>query len=119
MKLGIVKETRPDERRVAASPAVVAKWVKGGWDVVIERGAGADASYPDAQYAAAGATIVDRQAAWQSDVVIKLRPPALRDGACEADQMREGATLISYILPAENVALVDKLAAHRLTVLAM
>src|ERR1043165_2099058 len=83
MKLGIVKETRAEERRVAASPAVVAKWVKGGWDVAVERGAGADASYPDAQYEAVGASIVDRQAAWQSDIVLKLRPPTVEGRACE------------------------------------
>src|SRR5437868_14507692 len=94
MKLGIVNETQPDERRVAASPGVVAKWVKGGWEVVVERGAGVNASYPDAQYEAAGAVIVDRKTAWQSDIVLKLRPPALDGAACEADQMREGATLI-------------------------
>jgi H+-translocating NAD(P) transhydrogenase subunit alpha len=120
MRLGIVKETRAEERRVAASPAVVAKWVKGGWEVVVERGAGEDASYPDAQYEAAGAAIVDRQAAWQSDIVLKLRPPVLGDdGTCEADQMRDGATLISYIQPAENAALIEKLAARHLTVIAM
>jgi len=120
MKLGIVSETRAEERRVAASPAVVAKWVKGGWEVAVERGAGAAASYPDSQYEAAGAAIVDRQTAWHSDIVLKLRPPVLEDsGACEADQLRDGATLISYILPAENAALLDKLAAKRLTVLAM
>ncbi len=121
MKLGIVNETRPDERRVAASPAVVGRWVKGGWDVVVERGAGANASYPDAQYEAAGAVVVDRQTAWQADIVLKLRPPALEieNGACEADQMRDGATLISYIQPAENPELVERLAGKRLTVLAM
>jgi NAD(P) transhydrogenase subunit alpha len=120
MKLGIVKETRAEERRVAASPAVVAKWVKGGWEVAVERGAGVDASYPDTQYAAAGAAIVDREVAWRSDIVLKLRPPEVRpDGSCEADQMREGATLVSYIQPAENAELVEKLAARRLTVLAM
>jgi NAD(P) transhydrogenase subunit alpha len=120
MKLGIVKETRAEERRVAASPAVVAKWVKGGWEVAVERGAGADASYPDAQYAAAGAVVVDRDAAWRGDIVLKLRPPVVHsDGSCEADQMREGATLIAYIMPAENPELVEKLAARRLTVLAM
>src|SRR4051795_11452583 len=89
MKLGIVNETRPDERRVAASPAVVGKWVKGGWEVVVERGAGDSAAYPDSQFAAAGATIVDRPAAWGADIVVKLRPPAMHpDGTCEADQMR-------------------------------
>src|ERR1051325_464410 len=119
MKVGIVKETRPEERRGAASPAVVAKWVKGGWDVVVERGAGADASYPDAQYEAAGAAIVDRKAAWQSDIVLKLRPPVVDGAACEADQMRDGATLISYIQPAEHPELVERLAGKKLTVLAM
>jgi NAD(P) transhydrogenase subunit alpha len=119
MKLGIVNETRPEERRVAASPAVVARWVKAGWEVAVERGAGAKASYPDAQYEAAGASIVDRAAAWQSDIVLKLRPPTVEGGACEADQMRDGATLISYIQPAEDPELVQRLAAHHLTVLAM
>ena len=120
MKLGIVKETRPEERRVAASPNVVAKWVKGGWEVTIERGAGVSASYPDTQYEAAGATIVDRAVAWSADIVLKLRPPVLNlDGTCEADLMRDGATLISYIFPGESAKLVERLATKKLTVLAM
>ncbi|MBA3456299.1 MAG: Re/Si-specific NAD(P)(+) transhydrogenase subunit alpha [Deltaproteobacteria bacterium] len=120
MKLGIVKEIRAEERRVAASPQVVGKWVKGGWDVLIERGAGDIASYPDAQYEAAGAQLVDRGTAWSADIVVKLRPPMLDDdGTSEADQMREGATLVSYIFPAENPALVERLATKKLTVLAM
>jgi len=120
MKLGIVNETRADERRVAASPGVVAKWVKGGWDVAVERGAGSGASYPDTQYEAVGAVIVDRAAAWQADIVLKLRPPVVHpDGSCEADQMRDGGTLISYIQPSENPELLEKLAAKRLTVLAI
>ncbi len=120
MKLGIVKETRPEERRVAASPAVVAKWIKGGWEVVIERGAGDSASYPDAQYETAGAKVVDRPAAWGADIVLKLRPPVVHpDGTCEADQMREGATLVSYIFPAEAPQLLECLAKKKVTVLAM
>ena len=120
MKLGIVKEIRAEERRVAASPQVVGKWIKGGWEVQVERGAGDIASYPDNQYEAAGATLVDRAAAWTSDIVLKLRPPVLNDdGTSEADQMREGATLVSYIFPGENPALVERLATKKLTVLAM
>ncbi len=120
MKLGIVKEIRAEERRVAASPQVVGKWVKGGWDVVVERGAGDIASYPDAQYEAAGAQLADRATAWSADIVVKLRPPVLNaDGTSEADQMREGATLVSYIFPAENPALIARLATKKLTVLAM
>ena len=115
MKLGIVKETRPEERRVAASPQVVAKWVKGGWEVELERGAGIDASYPDAQYEAAGAKLVDRATAWHADIVLKLRPPL----ASEVAQLREGATLVSYIFPGEQPELVDQLAARKVSVLAM
>ncbi len=121
MKLGIVKETRADERRVAASPAGVAKWVKAGWDVQIERGAGELASYPDAQYEAAGATLVDTAAAWStSDIVLKVRAPELHDdGTCEADPMREGATLISFLFPAQSTALIARLALRKINVLAM
>lgn len=121
MKLGIVKEIREGERRVAASPGVVARWIKAGWQVQVERGAGELASFPDGQYEAAGAAIVDGDAAWAtSDLVLKLRPPVLHDdGTCEADRMREGATLVSYIQPVVNAALVDRLAARKLNVLAM
>src|SRR5690606_40743032 len=109
MKLGIVKETRPGERRVAASPNVVGRWVKAGWQVEVERDAGAAANYPDSQYTAAGATIVDRASAWRADIVLKVRPPELG----EVDQLREGAALISFLYPAQNEALVAKLAARK------
>ncbi len=115
MKLGIVTETRPEERRVAASPSTVAKWIKAGWEVVVERGAGAASSYPDSQYETAGAAIVDRAIAWHADIVLKLRPPTDDEPA----QLNEGATLISYLFPAENAELVDALAARKVTVLAM
>ncbi len=115
MKLGIVQETRPNERRVAASPNVVAKWVKAGWQVEVERGAGVSASFPDSQYEKAGATIVDRATAWHADIVLKVRPPEPN----EVDQLREGGTLISFIYPAQNEALVAKLASRKVNVLAM
>ena len=121
MQLGIVKETRPDERRVAASPAGVAKWVTAGWAVQVERGAGELASYPDGEYEAAGATLVDTAAAWStSDIILKVRPPALRDdGTSEADGMREGATLIAFLYPAQHAALIARLAARKINALAM
>jgi NAD(P) transhydrogenase subunit alpha len=112
MKLGIVKEIRPDERRVAAAPSTVGKWVKAGWEVVVEAGAGAGASFPDHLYTAAGATVLDTAAAvWsQADVVCKVRLPGERpDGTHEADSVREGQVLISFIYPAQNKALVDRL----------
>ena len=115
MKLGIVKETRPQERRVAASPNVVGKWTKAGWSVEIERGAGADANFPDAQYEAHGATLVDRAAAWRADIVLKVRAPE----EAEVAQLREGACLISFLFPAQNEALLAKLVERKVTVLAM
>jgi len=115
MRLGIVTETRSAERPVAASPQVVGKWVKAGWEVVVERGAGVEASYPDEQYVAAGASIGERADVWAADIVLKLRPPTLD----EAGQLREGGTLISYIHPADNGDLVAKLAERKVTVLAI
>lgn len=120
MKIGIVKEIRPEEKRVAVSPQVVARLVKAGWKVALEREAGAQASFPDSQYEAAGAELVDRATAWSCDVVLKLRPPLLQDdGTCEADAMREGATLISYLYPAQNQPLVEHLAKRKIHALAM
>jgi NAD(P) transhydrogenase subunit alpha len=119
LKLAIVKEIRPDERRVAASPAVVARLAKAGWSVLVERGAGEAASYPDAQYVAAGASLVGTDEAWKADVVAKVRPPTLAHGASEADRMREGALLVSFLFPAQNAELVAHLAARKVSVLAM
>jgi NAD(P) transhydrogenase subunit alpha len=113
MKLGIVKETRPLERRVAASPNVVAKWVKAGWQVEVERGAGAAANFPDAQYEAAGAVIADT--AWRAPIVLKVRPPEL----AELDKMAEGSTLISFLYPAQNEPLLEALAKKKINALAM
>ena len=115
MKLGIVQETRPLERRVAASPNVVARWVKAGWEVEVERGAGVAASYPDAMYEKAGAKLVDRAEAWHADIVLKVRPPE----EAEIAQLNEGGRLISFLYPAQSDALVAALAERKATVLAM
>ena len=115
MKLGVVQETKPEERRVAASPNVVGRWVKAGWQVAVEKGAGAAASFPDALYTAAGAELVDRATAWAADIVLKVRPP----DEAEVPQLREGGCLISFLYPAQNEALVAALAARKVTALAM
>ncbi len=122
MKLGIVKEIRPDERRVAAAPSTVGRLVKAGWTVLVETDAGAGSSYPDREYVAAGAQIVATAAeVWTSaDVVAKVRPPELRaDGTCEADGLRAGATLISFLFPAQNPELVARLAERKAHVVAV
>jgi H+-translocating NAD(P) transhydrogenase subunit alpha len=122
MKLGIVKEIRKDERRVAGSPATVARLVAAGWQVRVQSGAGEEASFPDRLYAEAGAEIVpDAAAAWGgSDVVAKVRPPVIAaDGSAESDGLREGATLISFLFPAQNAPLLERLAARKATAVAI
>ena len=117
MKLGIVKETRPDERRVAASPTTVARWIKAGWEVVVERGAGDGASFPEKAYADAGASIADAAAdVWRdADIVLKVRPPT----EAEAMKVRQGQTIVSFLFPAQNAGLVEMLRGRGATVLAM
>ena len=122
MKLGIVKEIRPDERRVAASPSTVARWVKAGWEVLVEGGAGDGASYPDRLYADAGAKVgLTADEVWgRADVLVKVRPPAERpDGRHEADLARAGQTLISFVFPAQSPELVERLQRKQVTTLAI
>lgn len=70
--LGVPKESSEGEKRVATTPAVVAKFVKQGLRVVVEKGAGDGSSISDAQYAAAGAKIETRDAAFAQDMVFKV-----------------------------------------------
>ena len=122
MKVGIPKEIYPHERRVAATPDTVEKMVKAGLEVVVEAGAGEVASFADALYIEAGAHIKDAAAVFsESDIVLKVRQPMARPagGGHEADLLKPGAILISFLWPAQNKALLDRLAARKLTVFAM
>lgn len=121
MKIGIPRETHPGERRVAASPAAVTRYVKLGFEVTVEAGAGAGASYPDEKYVEAGATIVSGDDAFGlCDVVLKVRAPReLADGGHEVDRIREGATLISFLFPAQAGDEIERLRARGITALAV
>ena len=88
MNLGIPKESHPGERRVAASPAAVKRFVELGFDVIVEAGAGDGASYPDAAFEAAGASIGSAEAAFGADGVLKVRAPRDEEGARELDLNR-------------------------------
>ena len=59
MKICVLTESRPGERRVALTPDIVAKLIGEGWDVTVQAGAGAAANYPDASYIDAGATLAE------------------------------------------------------------
>jgi NAD(P) transhydrogenase subunit alpha len=122
MKVGIPKEIYPHESRVGAVPDTVHKIRKLGFDVVVEAGAGDASSFADAVYIEAGATIAPTAQALyaEADVVLKVRQPIPAGGGKhEVDLLKEGATLISFVWPAQNKELLERLAARKVTVLAM
>jgi len=121
MKVGIPKEIYPHECRVAATPDTVEKMVKLGLEVIVEAGAGDASTFADAAYIEAGARIVDSNAVFaEADIVLKVRQPMARAaGAHEADLLKAGSILISFIWPAQNKPLIDRLAARKVTVFAM
>ena len=120
-KVGIPKETFPGERRVAATPQSAARLVKLGFDVLVQSSAGEAASFLDSAYAEAGARIVpDAAALWaEADVLLKVRAPGDFGSGHEVDRLKEGATLISFVWPAQNRELLERLQAKKATVLAM
>jgi H+-translocating NAD(P) transhydrogenase subunit alpha len=99
MLIGVPKESAEGERRVAMVPEVVRKLTESGLDVVVERGAGAGALIPDAQYEAAGAKLVDGPAApFGADVVVKVSAP----DAEETARLRPDSVLIAFLSPLTN-----------------
>ncbi|MDT8851372.1 Re/Si-specific NAD(P)(+) transhydrogenase subunit alpha [Pantoea dispersa] len=115
MLIGIPKERLANESRVAATPKTVEQLIKLGFSVTVEQGAGLRASFDDDSFIAAGASISHPQDVWQSDIVLKVNAP----DDSEIALMRAGSTLVSFIWPAQNPALLEKLAARNITVMAM
>ncbi|EIC85199.1 Re/Si-specific NAD(P)(+) transhydrogenase subunit alpha [Serratia sp. M24T3] len=115
MRIGIPRERLTNEARVAATPKTVEQLLKLGFTVAIEQGAGKLASFDDAAYAAVGATVEAGDVVWQSDIVMKVNAP-LDD---EINKLQAGSTLVSFIWPAQNPELIQKLAERNVTALAM
>jgi len=117
MKIGVPKETYAGEKRVATTPEVISWLQKLGYSVSVEAGAGAEANFSDDAYSAAGAEIAaDTKALWDSsDIIFKVRAP----DDSEVELLHDGQTLISFIWPAQNEALMQKLSAKNVNILAM
>ncbi|MEI6020574.1 MAG: Re/Si-specific NAD(P)(+) transhydrogenase subunit alpha [Bacteroidota bacterium] len=117
MKVGIPAEIFPDELRVAATPKTVKRLQKQGFEVYIQHNAGIKAQYSDKDFEEAGAKILGTAAEiyGQSDIVLKVKEPA----ANEIDMMHEGLVLLSYLWPAQNPALLQKLADKKVNAVAM
>ncbi|XP_070618180.1 NAD(P) transhydrogenase, mitochondrial-like [Erythrolamprus reginae] len=119
--VGIPKEGYKNEKRVALSPAGVQALVKQGFRVQVEHGAGEEAKFSDDQYTEAGAKIGDMKTVFGSDIVLKVRAPIFNEqlGIHESTLLKEKAVLVSFIYPAQNPDLLEKLAQRKATVLAM
>jgi proton-translocating NAD(P)+ transhydrogenase subunit alpha len=112
MRVGVVRETASGERRVALVPETAGKLAAAGFEVVVEAGAGDAASFPDAAYADAGASIGD---AWAADVLVKVRKPDEQ----EASRLLDGQLLIGFLDPLADPAGVERIAARGVTAFAM
>ncbi|KAL9625606.1 MAG: hypothetical protein Q9160_000319 [Pyrenula sp. 1 TL-2023] len=121
LTVGVPCETFPCERRVSITPHNVANLLKQGFEkVLVEEGAGVQADFRDAAYELAGATIVDRKAVWsQSDILLKVRPPSISGQDNETASFKKGATVISFLYPAQNQNVVEALAEKGVTSFAM
>ena len=112
MIIGVVRESKPGETRVAATPATVRQLQQLGYDVVVAAGAGDRADLPDEGFVDAGATIGDP---WQADIVFAINAPS----EDELAQMKPGAMLVALLAPALNPDIVDVLARQPITALSM
>lgn len=113
MQIGIPRESLNGETRVAATPATVEQLNKLGFEVAIEVGAGQLSSFDDTAFEAAGASVVDK--VWDADFIFKVNAPT----DAEIELLKEGTTLVSFIWPAQNPELVEKLSQRNITVMAM
>ncbi|MBU05449.1 MAG: NAD(P)(+) transhydrogenase (Re/Si-specific) subunit alpha [Dehalococcoidales bacterium] len=114
MVVGIPKEIVTGEKRVSVVPGIISRLK--GISVVMERGAGEAAGFPDTAYVEQGVSIVDTSALYeQSDIILKIQTPT----ATEARLFKEGTTLISFLYPLTNLETIQILAARRVNALAM
>ncbi|AAK25267.1 NAD(P) transhydrogenase, alpha subunit [Caulobacter vibrioides CB15] len=115
--IAVTKETRADETRVAATPETVKKLGAAGFSVVIQAGAGTAASYPDADYEAAGAKIAKtaKDALKDADVLFKVRAPE----SAEIAALKKGAIVAAALNPYQDKETLDALAKAGATAIAM
>jgi NAD(P) transhydrogenase subunit alpha len=112
--IGVVAEQEA-ESRVAATPETVKVIRSLGYEVVVEKGAGTKASFPDSAYEAAGAKIVSSADSWGADIVLTVSAPS----DAEIDKLKKGSVLVGVLSPALKPELLEALAKQGVTALAM
>jgi NAD(P) transhydrogenase subunit alpha len=122
INVGVLRENVPGERRVAMVPGAMTVLTKAGARVLVESGAGAAAGFPDSEYAAKGAEIMNRQAIFDSaDVILQVRAPGANPegGAADVSSFRRGQTVIGFGEPWTALEVARQLAERGVTFLAM
>jgi NAD(P) transhydrogenase subunit alpha len=114
MRVGVSKERAAGERRVALVPELAGRLVASGFEILVERGAGEAASFPDAAYAEAGARVAD-DVYDEADAVAKVQRPS----EDEAARLREGQVLVGFLQPLTDPEGIARLAARGVTAFAM
>jgi len=115
MKIGIPCESLTGENRVAATPKTVPALIKLGYEVVVEKGAGSNADFPDSEFTAAGAAVADTAQVWNSDIILKINEPT----TTEVKMMKANAAIITFLRPRENPDLIKALSKQGVTALSM
>ena len=117
MLVGVPKETRAGERRVALTPETAGRIAKLGHELLIESGAGSDADFSDEAYREAGVEVVDSAALVyeRADVLMKVRAPE----GDELERLRSGQILVSFVWPGQNETLMETLKDKGVTAIAM
>ena len=114
--IGVVRERAAGERRVALVPDSVRRLAPEGFEIVVERGAGEAACFPDDLYADAGARLVSRDELYEiAEVVVRVQKPAPE----EIELLREGSVLIGFLQPLTDAEGIDRLASRGVTAFAM
>src|SRR6476619_5300254 len=115
MRIGVAKEIKPDEYRVALTPAGALELINAGHDVAVETDAGVGSAFPDETYTRVGAQIASVDDVWErSDMVLKVKEPI----APEYERLREGQILFTYLHIAADEALTRALIDSGITAVA-
>jgi NAD(P) transhydrogenase subunit alpha len=115
MKVAVVKETGPAERRVALVPEAVAKLRSAGHEVLVQTGAGAGAFLPDESYSDAGASVVPAEQLAAADVIVMVGKP---DGP-QVSRLRSGQAVLGMFAPLTDPQLVERLASTGATAVSL
>lgn len=123
MQLTVLKERRPYETRVSATPETVKKLIALGFQVVVEKGAGEKSHFPDKAYEEAGATVAStaKKALEKAQVVLKVSAPMTKEdgGGDEVSLLPEGALLLGILQPYTKQSLIEEYNKRKITAFAL